>query len=147
MRTPVSVIGAAAENLADGVVVDPVRVKAYGSRIQTESRRLADTVERVLLYAGIEAGHAVGHRAPLSVATLVGETIASSQDHLSEAGVTLETSVADDLPPVMVDAPALRWCLANLIANAVKYGGADRWGSASPPRPGQAVRGPRSGSP
>ena len=144
LRTPVSVIGAAAENLADGVVVDPVRVKAYGSRIQTESRRLGDTVERVLLYAGIEAGHAVGHRAPLSVATLVGETVVSSQDQLSEAGVTLETSVPDDLPPVMVDAPALRSCLANLIANAVKYGGADRWvgitASTGPGRKGPEVR-------
>jgi len=144
LRTPVSVIGAAAENLADGVVVDPARVKAYGSRIQSESRRLTDTVERVLLYAGIEAGHAVGHRAPLSVATLVGEAVASSQDHLSDAGVSLEMTVPDGLPPVMVDAPALRSCLANLIANAVKYGGAGRWvgitASTGPGRKGPEVR-------
>jgi signal transduction histidine kinase len=144
LRTPVSVIGAAAENLADGVVVDPARVKAYGSRIQSESRRLGDTVERVLLYAGIEAGHAVGHRAPLSVATLIGESVASSQNHLTEAGVSLDLSVPDELPPVMVDAPALRSCLANLIANAVKYGGAARWvgitASTGPGRRGPEVR-------
>ncbi len=73
LRTPVSVIGAAAENLADGLVVDPARVRQYGTRIQTESRRLGDTVERVLLYAGIEAGHAVGHRMPVPVGTLVSE--------------------------------------------------------------------------
>jgi signal transduction histidine kinase len=35
--------------------------------------------------------------------------------------------VPEGLPPVMVDGPALRSCLANLIANAVKYGGTGRW--------------------
>jgi len=127
LRTPVSVIGAAAANLADGLVVDPARVKQYGTRIQTESRRLGDTVERVLLYAGIEAGHAVGHRTPLPVGTLIGEAIAASQDTLAEAGVTAEVRVPEGLPPVLVDVPALRSCLANLIANAVKYGGTSRW--------------------
>ena len=79
LRTPVSVIGAAAENLADGLVVDPARVKQYGTRIQTESRRLGDTVERVLLYAGIEAGHAVGHRMPVPVGTLISDAVAASR--------------------------------------------------------------------
>ena len=144
LRTPVSVIGAAAENLADGLVVDPARVKQYGTRIQTESRRLGDTVERVLLYAGIEAGHAVGHRTPLPVGTLIGEAVAASQDTLAEAGVTVEVKVPDGLPPVLVDVPALRSCLANLIANAVKYGGTSRWigvtASAATSRKGPEVR-------
>ena len=105
LRTPVSVIGAAAENLADGLVVDPARVKQYGTRIQTESRRLGDTVERVLLYAGIEAGHAVGHRMPVPVGTLVGDAVAASSDTIAESGVTVEVNVPDGLPPVLVDAP------------------------------------------
>jgi signal transduction histidine kinase len=144
LRTPVSVIGAAAENLADGLVVDPARVKQYGTRIQTESRRLGDTVERVLLYAGIEAGHAVGHRIPVPVATLVNEAVAASQDTIAEAGVTVEVKVPDGLPPVLVDAPALRSCLSNLIANAVKYGGTSRWigvtATTVPGRKGPDVR-------
>ena len=53
LRTPVSVIGAAADNLAQGVVTEPGRVKQYGSTIQNEARRLADTVERVLQFPGI----------------------------------------------------------------------------------------------
>ena len=58
LRTPVSVIGTAASNLADGVVADPARVRKYGETIQGESRRLAETVERVLQLAGIAAGSA-----------------------------------------------------------------------------------------
>lgn len=127
LRTPVSVIGAAAENLADGLVVDPSRVKQYGTRIQTESRRLGDTVERVLLYAGIEAGHAAAHRMPQQVGTLITDAVAASEDTIAGAGASIDVTVPDGLPPVLVDAPALRSCLANLIANAVKYGGSSRW--------------------
>ena len=58
LRTPVSVIGAAAGNLADGVVDEPGRVKKYGATIQAEARRLGETVERVLQLAGIAAGRA-----------------------------------------------------------------------------------------
>lgn len=127
LRTPVSVIGAAAENLADGVVSDPARVKAYGSRIQTEVRRLGETVERVLLYAGIEAGRAVGHRAPVDVNAVVRDALAAAAPAIEEAGIAVETDLATDLPPVSADAGALRAVLANLIANAVKYGGSGRW--------------------
>jgi signal transduction histidine kinase len=127
LRTPVSVIGAAAANLADGFVADPARVKQYGARIQTESRRLGETVERVLLYAGIEAGRAVGHRSPVSVATLVSEALAASAAAIEEAGVTVETDIAADLPPVMADGSAVRSSLQNLIGNALKYGGSGGW--------------------
>ena len=62
LRTPVSVIGTAASNLADGIVADPARVRKYGETIQGESRRLAETVERVLQLAGIAAGSAARSR-------------------------------------------------------------------------------------
>ena len=67
LRTPVSVIGAAAGNLADGVVGEPGRVKKYGETIQSEARRLAETVERVLQLAGIAAGRASTPRTAFAV--------------------------------------------------------------------------------
>ena len=127
LRTPVSVIGAAAENLADGYVTDPSRVKQYGSRIQTEARRLADTVERVLLYAGIQGGRAVGHRAPTGVETLISEALAASAAAIDEASAVVETDIAPRLPPVLADRTALRSTIQNLIGNALKYGGTDKW--------------------
>jgi signal transduction histidine kinase len=127
LRTPVSVIGAAAENLADGFVTDPSRVKQYGSRIQTESRRLADTVERVLLYAGIQGGRAVGHRAPTGVETLISEALAASAAAIDEASAVVETDIAPRLRPVLADRTALRSTIQNLIGNALKYGGTDKW--------------------
>jgi signal transduction histidine kinase len=123
LRTPASVIGAAAENLADGLVADPARVKQYGARIQSESRRLAGTVERVLLFAGINAGRAVEHRAPVEPGGVVADALAACSNAIAEAGATVETDVPSTLPLVMADRSALDASVQNLIANALKYGG------------------------
>ena len=127
LRTPVSVIGTAASNLADGVVADPARVRKYGETIQGESRRLAETVERVLQLAGIAAGSAAATRAPVPVIDLVQQSVAACRPEIDAKGVTVETDFPAPVPAVYGDAAALRSALQNLISNAVKYGGDARW--------------------
>jgi len=127
LRTPVSVIGAAAGNLADGVVGDPQRVRKYGETIQGEARRLAETVERVLQLAGIAAGTAAAARTPVRPEDLIQEALAACRTEIEKAGVNVETAIADHLPNVAGDVAALKSALQNLISNAVKYGGEDRW--------------------
>ena len=127
LRTPVSVIGAAAGNLADGVVGDPQRVRKYGETIQGEARRLAETVERVLQLAGIAAGRAAASQTLIEPADLVQEAIGECRAEIEAAGVTVETSIAENLPAISGDRAALRSALRNLISNGVKYGGAARW--------------------
>lgn len=127
LRTPVSVIGAAAGNLADGVVEDPQRVRKYGETIQGEARRLAETVERVLQLAGIAAGRAGAAPVKVDPADLVNDSIANCRVEIEAAGVQIESVVDEDLPFVYGDATALRSALQNLISNAVKYGGDAHW--------------------
>jgi signal transduction histidine kinase len=123
LRTPVSVIGAAADNLAQGVIQDPSRVRQYGTTIRAEARRLGDTVERVLEYAGLQAAHAAVQALPLAPADLVADAIAGSRASLDEGGATIESSCAADVPQILGDPQALQSALRNLIVNAVKYGG------------------------
>ena len=127
LRTPVSVIGAAAGNLADGVVGDPQRVRKYGETIQGEARRLAETVERVLQLAGIAAGRAAASQSVIEPSELVHEAIGECRPEIDAAGVTVETAIAEHLPPISGDRAALRSALRNLISNGVKYGGSARW--------------------
>jgi signal transduction histidine kinase len=151
LRTPVSVIGAAAGNLADGVVGEPGRVKTYGATIQTEARRLAETVERVLQLAGIAAGRAGATPTALSVATLVDGAVAATRAESEAAGVTVEVEIAEALTHgtanaqgatrVLGDATALRSAIQNLISNGIKYGGDARWVRVSArPHPPNATR-------
>jgi two-component system sensor histidine kinase SenX3 len=140
LRTPVSVIGAAAGNLADGVVGDPLRVRKYGETIQGEARRLGETVERVLQLAGIAAGSAAAAQTPISPGELVQQSLSACRTEIDAAGFNVEVAVADNLPNIVGDVTALRSALQNLISNAVKYGGTARWirvsASLQAPRPG-----------
>ncbi len=140
LRTPVSVIGAAAGNLADGVVGDPQRVRKYGETIQGEARRLAETVERVLQLAGIAAGRAAASPTLIEPDSLVQEALAECRAEIDAAGVTVETAIADDLPAISGDRTALRSALRNLITNGVKYGGTARWIRVSAKRADSGTR-------
>lgn len=140
LRTPVSVIGAAAGNLADGVVEEPGRVKKYGATIQTEARRLAETVERVLQLAGIAAGRAAASQALVPGHLLIDDTLGAVRHEMENAGVIIERSIPDTLPSVRGDAMALRSALQNLLGNAVKYAGDNRWVRLSAEAAGRTLR-------
>jgi signal transduction histidine kinase len=126
LRTPVAVIRSAAENLASGVVHGD-RVKRYGQMLEGEARRLGEMVERVLQYAGIESGLGLGTRVPLQPTELIETAVESAMPLLGPEEVQIQRDIAPDLPPVLGDAAALRSAVQNLVANAVKYGGRDRW--------------------
>ena len=120
LRTPLAVIRSAAENLADGVVADGDQVRRYGSLIRSEGVRLSDMVERVMEYSGIHSGAARPH-AEVDVARLVHEVVAAVSADARDRGIRVASFVANDLPPVVGDADALRAAIQNVLGNAVKY--------------------------
>ncbi len=125
LRTPVAVIRSAADNLSHGVVGDPDRVRRYGDALQVEARRLGEMVERVLQFAGIESGTPLA-RAPLAIEPVIREAVDAALPPGDEAFV-IDRHIAENLPAVLGDAASLRSAIQNLIANALKYGGSDRW--------------------
>lgn len=126
-RTPLAVICSAGENLADGIVHSPDQIEKYGSLIRGEGRRLSEMVEQVLEFAGVQSGRRTYHRSDVEVSDLIDEALTASKSLIAGAQMTVERSVATDLPPVALDAMAIRQSIQNLIGNAVKYGSEGGW--------------------
>ncbi len=127
LRTPLAVIDSAGYNLTKGVIKDPQRVSHYGSLIRKETRRLQDMVEQILEFAGVQSGKQKYELHPTNVNQVINDVLSSSQPLLVEGGFHLEAKVAPDLPAVMADNSALSRALQNLLNNAMKYSGEQRW--------------------
>lgn len=122
LRTPLSVIYGAAYNLRGAVAQNPSQVERYGVLLQQESGRLKDLVEQVLSFSGAEAGRVIREREPVSIQTLIDQTIESSKSTIQNARCVVERVVDPGLPSVMGDPVALKHALQNLVGNAAKYG-------------------------
>jgi len=127
LRTPLTVIGSAADNIARGVVREPAHVAEYGQVIGQQSRQLGSLVERILLFASRASGAARPVVQRLAVADAIDATLAMVSELTSGAAFTVERDIPPDLPPIMGDATGLAQCLENLLTNAVKYAGTERW--------------------
>jgi signal transduction histidine kinase len=127
LRTPLAVIRSAGENLADGVVHDEDQVRKYGDLVRSEGRRLTEMVEQILEFAGIQSGQRGFALRPIPLAPLVHDVVEAARALIDEAGIEVEFSLSERLPPVLGDEPALRRALQNLISNAIKYGRAGGW--------------------
>jgi signal transduction histidine kinase len=127
LRTPLAVIRSAGENLADGVISDAAQVKRYGTLVRDEGQRLTDLVEQVLAYAGIQSQHAAAARRPSAPSDIVALGIAQSREAIDRSGVRVDVDVPADLPRVLADSSALGRAVANLVTNAIKYGGSAGW--------------------
>jgi signal transduction histidine kinase len=121
LRTPLAVICSAGENLADGVVVERDQVKTYGALVETEGRRLAGMVERVLQFAGISSGAAIRPRKDVDLSAVVADAVASMASDARDRGVVVNVQKEGPVPTVDGDADALRSAVQNVVGNAVKY--------------------------
>ncbi|WP_394554680.1 sensor histidine kinase [Agromyces sp. MMS24-JH15] len=114
LRTPLASIRGYAEltRLHGGKLPDDV-VRAIG-RIESESLRMTELVEDLLLLARLDEGREL-ERLPVDLRSLVADAVGDAQ----VAGPDHEWSVvADDPVSVTGDEPRLRQVLANLLANA-----------------------------
>jgi signal transduction histidine kinase len=126
LNTPVAALTSAGQNLADGIITEPSQVARYGSAIVKESRRLTEMIGQVLAYGGMESRRKLPH-APVDVAAVVDEAIATCRWMADEQSIVMETDVARDLPLVGGDAASLARAVQNLIANAIRHGAGGKW--------------------
>ena len=127
LRTPLSVISSAAENLADGVVDSSPQVKQYGGLIRKEVRHLSALIEDTLSFAAQRSSSQPLALQVCDARQLVERSITQADAEVRGAGAKLELSASEVPLLARTNPEALVRCVHNLISNAVKYGGDERW--------------------
>ncbi|HET9167267.1 MAG TPA: HAMP domain-containing sensor histidine kinase [Candidatus Angelobacter sp.] len=127
LRTPLAVISSAAENIAHGVVEDKQQLVRYGNTIVKQSRQLTQLVEQVLLFAATQQPQRKLAYGRVGISEVIDAALEGTSSEVAAAGFTVERRIESGLPAVNADFSALVRSLQNLITNAVKYGGENRW--------------------
>jgi signal transduction histidine kinase len=127
LRTPLTIIASAADNIAHGVVREQQQIAQYGTVIGSQARKLSELVDRVLLFASIrESSHRYSPQ-PIDVSEVIHTALETSAELIQASRVVVERDIESNLPSVTGDPVGLLQCLQNLIGNAVKYAGQQRW--------------------
>lgn len=121
LKTPLAVMQAAGENLADGRVQDPNRLRSYGEHIHTEAMRLRSMIDKLLDAAKNDAGELVVKPEPLNISQLIKSYLDENETAIKKAGFTPKLSISDDVNQILVDKESFRVVLSNLVENAMKY--------------------------
>lgn len=121
LKTPLAVISAAGENLSDGRVTDPARLKSYGSHIFNESLRLRTMIDRLLDVATSNTKNIRIHKIQTSLPDFLRDYLKIKNSYLESYDVTVHLAADDSVPDIEADPSDLQSILDNLIDNAVKY--------------------------
>ena len=121
LKTPLAVMQAAGENISDGRVSQPERLKEYGAHIYQESVRLNKMIEMLLDVARSDYGTTLIHAKPYDLDKLVREILLQQKSLIMKKGHSLTYNLNLEHAKVLVDPEHIKIILTNLIDNAIKY--------------------------
>ena len=118
LRTPLSVIQANMEALIDGLYpTDETHLR----RVLEETKVMSRLLDDLQTLSTAEAGALTLHREHTEPRDLIDAAVGSFAAQANEAGVRLETRVAEPLAEIDVDRLRIGEVLGNLLSNAVRH--------------------------
>jgi len=124
LKTPLALIRMYAETLFLRRVTDEERQQFYHRTILRESERLSQMINTVLDFSRLSQGAEVYHLTDTDLAETVSGVIEDYRQRIEEQGLSLETDLRPNLPPVAHDRRGVTQILLNLLDNAAKYAAA-----------------------
>jgi signal transduction histidine kinase len=114
IRNPVTAIGGFARRLYDRLP-EGTPEKQYAEVIVNESKRLEQMVKQIVEATVIS----IPSLRKRDINEVINEALAACNEKLAEGRVTIKVHLAEDLPPLIMDAGNLRRVIAHLISNAI----------------------------
>jgi signal transduction histidine kinase len=127
LRTPLSLIRLYAETLELGRINTQEKKEEYYRIIRKESERLTTLINNILDFSRIEAGRKEYDFRETDIAELVRNTLDAYRLQIEQQGFAFEQSIDSDIPAVHVDREAIARALVNLVNNALKYSGDEKF--------------------
>ncbi len=121
LKTPLAVMQAAGENISDGRVTEPERLKQYGNHIYNESIRLRRMIEKLLDVAKTDSGQTMLKAVPSNLNQLIRHFVKENRAYIEDKGFHLSFQHSQDQALIMIDNDHLETVLSNLTENAIKY--------------------------
>ncbi len=123
LRTPIGAIIAFAEMIENeqlGPIGDP-RYREYARDIRDSANLSLGIVSRVLEREAGDDGLLHGGFQPTDLADVVAACLRTVQPAAKDAAVSLDSEMAEKLPKVIANQPALKQVILNLLTNAIKF--------------------------
>lgn len=123
LRTPLNAIMGFSDIIKSNVLglAGISRYRAYAEDIHASARHLLGIINDILDVAKIEAGHVEISEQPHRLQDISAEIMRLMAGDIDRAGLAPAMALDPGVPPVMVDARAVRQMLLNLVSNAVKF--------------------------
>ena len=120
LRTPLNAIALASRLLQRNDLAAERRAQVLAT-LQRESGRLTRMTSDFLDLARLESGRFRLNRRPVDVVAVLANVLVMEEERAAARGVTIETELPPDLPPVAGDPDRLTQVFFNLVSNAIKY--------------------------
>ena len=127
LRTPLAGISLLADNMVRGALGSGKKVITYGEQMREYGQQLSELVDRTVQLAAMDSPLRQYHLSMIDVSEVAQEALEQARAMIESAGFEAECSCPEGLASVRADREALRHCLDELLANAVKYGHPGRW--------------------
>lgn len=125
LRTPLASIRAMIEAISDGVVTDAATIARFHATMGREIRTLSALITDLFELSQLEAGQLALSLAPATLPDLMTEVVEGLSAQAAAREIHIAAGVEGTVGPVIMDTPALRRVLTNLVQNALRHTPAD----------------------